>query len=86
MFINVHKNYNISDVDVDYLKNRIKDLESTCAKLTDESVSVKLHILKHDGLNHKDNIEITVETFKAKGSKCPVCWKISENACIRHFE
>ena len=80
MFINVHKNYNISDVDVDYLKNRIKDLESTCAKLTDESVSVKLHILKHDGLNHKDNIEIKVSIHIPKVSfqASTYCYKVNE--------
>jgi isoleucyl-tRNA synthetase len=27
---------------------------------------------------------ITVNTAKAKGSKCPVCWKISEEPCVRH--
>ena len=27
---------------------------------------------------------ITVNTAKAKGSKCPVCWKISEKSCVRH--
>ena len=30
--------------------------------------------------------EINVKTFKAKGSKCPVCWKISEQVCTRHPE
>ena len=28
--------------------------------------------------------EIKVETTKAKGSKCPVCWKININSCERH--
>ena len=28
--------------------------------------------------------DTTVETSKAKGNKCPVCWKISEKPCIRH--
>ena len=27
---------------------------------------------------------ITVNTTKAKGSKCPVCWKISQKPCERH--
>ena len=31
-----------------------------------------------------DTNEIFVETSKAKGKKCPVCWKISESPCIRH--
>ena len=28
--------------------------------------------------------EIIVETTKAKGEKCPVCWKISNSPCERH--
>jgi len=28
--------------------------------------------------------EIVVETTKAQGNKCPVCWKISKNPCVRH--
>ena len=33
-----------------------------------------------------DNIENDIEivTEKAKGNKCPVCWKISIAACERH--
>ena len=28
--------------------------------------------------------EINVETFKAEGNKCNVCWKIRKNKCERH--
>ncbi len=28
--------------------------------------------------------ETKIDTIKAKGSKCPVCWKISEEPCSRH--
>ena len=28
--------------------------------------------------------EITVQTIKAKGDKCPICWKISIEPCTRH--
>ncbi len=28
--------------------------------------------------------EITVETIKAEGQKCPVCWKINKGECERH--
>ena len=28
--------------------------------------------------------EIEVETKKAKGEKCPVCWKINSTPCERH--
>ena len=30
--------------------------------------------------------EVHVITNKAKGEKCPVCWKISEKPCDRHFK
>ena len=34
----------------------------------------------------KDGVydKISVETKKAKGVKCPVCWKINELPCPRH--
>ena len=32
----------------------------------------------------KDDIDITAIATKAKGSKCPVCWKINEGPCPRH--
>ena len=33
---------------------------------------------------NNDKKDTSVETTKAKGNKCPVCWKISEKPCIRH--
>ena len=33
----------------------------------------------------KENIETSAQTTKAKGTKCPVCWKISEVSCPRHL-
>ena len=30
------------------------------------------------------NIETSAQTIKAKGFKCPVCWKINEEACSKH--
>ncbi len=35
-------------------------------------------------ISFKENLEISVQTTKAKGTKCPVCWKISEASCPRH--
>ena len=32
-----------------------------------------------------DSDKIIVETIKAEGDKCPVCWKISKDKCKRHF-
>ena len=33
-------------------------------------------------INDTDKIE--VQTIKAQGNKCPVCWKISKEPCSRH--
>jgi len=40
--------------------------------------SVKIETSKSD--------EIIVETTKAEGKKCPICWKISTSPCDRHSE
>ena len=33
---------------------------------------------------HNNSEEIKVITKKAEGNKCPVCWKISKEPCVRH--
>ncbi len=35
-------------------------------------------------ISFKENLETSAQTIKAKGTKCPVCWKISEVSCPRH--
>ena len=35
-------------------------------------------------IENGDTNEVIVETKKATGEKCPVCWKISEKPCLRH--
>ena len=40
---------------------------------------------KIDKINKKDSEEIVIETTKAEGKKCPVCWKINTKPCERHF-
>ena len=35
---------------------------------------------------YSENIETSVQSIKAEGSKCPVCWKIFEKACPKHTE
>ena len=35
-------------------------------------------------VDYKDDIDTSVITSKAKGTKCPVCWKINEGPCPRH--
>jgi isoleucyl-tRNA synthetase len=34
-------------------------------------------------ISFKENQETTAQTTKAQGTKCTLCWKISENACQR---
>ena len=34
-------------------------------------------------IEHEED-DILIETTKAKGEKCPVCWKINTNPCLRH--
>ena len=36
-------------------------------------------------IEDNENNEVTVETTKAEGEKCPVCWKISRSPCERHY-
>ena len=35
-------------------------------------------------ISFDDQSDISVETKKAQGDKCPVCWKISVEPCKRH--
>ena len=35
-------------------------------------------------ISFKENLETSAQTTKAKGTKCTLCWKIIENACIRN--
>ena len=35
-------------------------------------------------ISFKENLESSVKTTKAKGTKCTLCWKIIENACERN--
>ena len=50
-----------------------EDFSEIC--ITSSALVVKDDKIKND---------IEVNTIKAKGNKCPVCWKISENNCKKH--
>ena len=54
--------------------------------LNEKASASELCITSKAEIFYKENSEISVETNKAKGSKCPVCWKISEDSCIRHSQ
>tara|TARA_B100000686_G_scaffold209756_1_gene216562 strand:- start:47 stop:964 length:918 start_codon:yes stop_codon:yes gene_type:complete len=40
---------------------------------------------KINKINEKSSEEIVINTAKAEGKKCPVCWKINTKPCKRHF-
>ncbi len=52
--------------------------------LTENTDFSELCITSKAEVSYKDDIEIIVSTSKAKGTKCPVCWKINEGPCPRH--
>ena len=53
-------------------------------KLTENIDFSELCITSNAKINKSDSNEILVETIKAEGKKCPVCWKINKNSCERH--
>ena len=59
------------------LNNKYRDL----VKNIDFS---ELCITSKAEITFSEKIEIEVDTSKAKGVKCPVCWKINPNSCVRH--
>ncbi|MDC3037221.1 isoleucine--tRNA ligase [Candidatus Pelagibacter sp.] len=44
----------------------------------------ELCITSRAEISFKENLETSAQTIKAKGTKCTLCWKISENACDRN--
>jgi isoleucyl-tRNA synthetase len=59
-------------------------LDSKKLKIFKEVDFAELCITSSVILEESRNNEIEVEVSKAKGTKCPVCWKISVNSCPRH--
>jgi isoleucyl-tRNA synthetase len=53
-------------------------------KIIDGTDLAELCITSSAEIIDNDYKEIYIQTHKAKGNKCPVCWKISENSCVRH--
>ena len=53
-------------------------------ELTENTDFSELCITSKAEVTYKDDIETSAITTKAKGSKCPVCWKINVSSCPRH--
>ncbi len=59
-------------------------LDKSKLKLTQGIDLSELCITSTAEVLENDTSDIVVETTKAKGNKCPVCWKISNEPCLRH--
>ena len=44
----------------------------------------ELCIVSKNDITFDEQSDILVETKKASGNKCPICWKISVDPCERH--
>ena len=56
-------------------------------KLTDISQNIdfsELCITSNADVFYAEDIETNVQTMKAEGSKCPICWKVSVDSCPKH--
>jgi isoleucyl-tRNA synthetase len=66
------------------LKIFLNDKLLKLSKGTDFSELCITSCAKIDKINKDDSEEIFVETNKAEGKKCSVCWKINKDKCERH--
>ncbi len=62
------------------------NLDKTLSEITKNVDFSELCITSSSEVIYNENIGTSAETTKAKGTKCPVCWKITEEACPRHSE
>jgi isoleucyl-tRNA synthetase len=62
------------------------NLDKRLSEITENVDFSELCITSSSEVIYNENIETSAETTKAKGTKCPVCWKITEEACPRHSE
>jgi len=60
------------------------DLNDKFKDITKNIDFSELCIISKVAISFSKIAEAEVNTIKAKGSKCPVCWKISEEPCPRH--
>ena len=60
------------------------ELNSKLKSMIDDVDFSELCITSKAEVIYKNNLEVKATTNKAKGFKCPVCWKITESSCSRH--
>ena len=64
----------------------IINLDKNLSEITKNIDFSELCITSSAEVIYNENMETSAQTSKAKGSKCPVCWKITEEACPKHSE
>ena len=64
--------------------NLVIKLEDKLIDLTKDVDFSELCITSNAVVEKNVSKEIKVETLKAEGQKCPVCWKINKDKCERH--
>ena len=62
------------------------NLDKKLSEITEKLDFAELCITSSAEVFYNENSEINVQTIKASGTKCPVCWKITEKACSRHSQ
>ena len=62
------------------------NLDKKLSEITKNIDFSELCITSSAEVIYNENSETSAQTSKAKGFKCPVCWKISEEACPKHSE
>jgi isoleucyl-tRNA synthetase len=64
--------------------NLILEMNQEYLTLVKDVDLAELCITSSFTLKEVDNTEISVVTEKATGNKCPICWKLSSQPCLRH--
>ena len=64
--------------------NLVISLSEKLFKITENVNFAELCIISTAKIKKIESDEIDVVTTKAKGEKCPVCWKINIDGCERH--
>ena len=62
------------------------NLDKKLSEITKNIDFSELCITSSAEVIYNENSETSAQTSKAKGFKCPVCWKITEEACPKHTE
>ena len=60
------------------------NLNQKLSEITQNIDFSELCITSSAEITFNENSETSVETTKAEGSKCPICWKITTKACSRN--